>query len=307
MTVQDVKELRERTGAGMMDCKAALEENNGDMEKAIEWLREKGAAKAAKKAGRIAAEGLIGIAIEGSNASIVEINTETDFVAKNPDFCAYVQDVADEALKATSSDLDGFMAQKWQGSEKSVSDVLTEQVATIGEKITIRRLEKVDAANGMAVSYLHNGGKIGVIVNVETTDTSDAAKEVAKNVAMQVAAINPMYLSKDDVDADYVAKEKEIIVAQIKEDPKMSSKPQNIIDNMVEGKIAKQLKEVCLLEQTYVKNPDLTVAKYVEEEAKKLGTSLTIKGFVRYEAGEGIEKRVENFAEEVAKQIGGDK
>ena len=302
MTVQDVKELRERTGAGMMDCKAALEET-GDMEKAIEWLRERGAAKAAKKAGRIAAEGLIGISIDGSNASIVEINSETDFVAKNPDFRAYVQDVANEALKANSNDLDAFMNQNWKDSEKSVSDALTEQVATIGEKITIRRLEKVNASNGMAVSYLHNGGKIGVIVNVETDNNSDAVKEIAQNVAMQAAAMNPMYLSKDDVDADYIAKEKEIIVAQIKEDPKMSSKPQNIIDGMVEGKMSKQLKEVCLLEQQYVKDGNMSVAKYVEEEAKKLGAKIAIKGFVRYEAGEGIEKREENFAEEVAKQM----
>lgn len=302
MTVQDVKELRERTGAGMMDCKAALEET-GDMEKAIEWLRERGAAKAAKKAGRIAAEGLIGISIDGSNASIVEINSETDFVAKNPDFRAYVQDVANEALKANSNDLDAFMSQNWKDSEKSVSDALTEQVATIGEKITIRRLEKVNASNGMAVSYLHNGGKIGVIVNVETDNNSDAVKEIAQNVAMQAAAMNPMYLSKDDVDADYIAKEKEIIVAQIKEDPKMSSKPQNIIDGMVEGKMSKQLKEVCLLEQQYVKDGNMSVAKYVEEEAKKLGAKIAIKGFVRYEAGEGIEKREENFAEEVAKQM----
>ena len=302
MTVQDVKELRERTGAGMMDCKAALEET-GDMEKAIEWLRERGAAKAAKKAGRIAAEGLIGISIDGSNASIVEINSETDFVAKNPDFRAYVQDVANEALKANSNDLDAFMNQNWKDSEKSVSDALTEQVATIGEKITIRRLEKVNASNGMAVSYLHNGGKIGVIVNVETDNNSDAVKEIAQNVAMQAAAMNPMYLSKDDVDADYIAKEKEIIVAQIKEDPKMSSKPQNIIDGMVEGKMSKQLKEVCLLEQQYVKDGNMSVAKYVEEEAKKLGANISIKGFVRYEAGEGIEKRQENFAEEVAKQM----
>ena len=361
VTAQQVKELRDRTGAGMMDCKAALEET-GDMEKAIDWLKEKGVAKAAKKAGRIAAEGLIGISIEGSNASIVEINTETDFVAKNPDFQKYVQDVANEALKASSNDLDGFMNQSWQDSSKSVSDMLTEQVATIGEKITIRRLEKVDASNGMAVSYLHNGGKIGVIVKAETSDNSDAAKEVLSNIAMQVAAMNPQYVGQADISAEDINKMREETIGSALNDPASLPKPiqnelyakveaeklisdedlailaekkndkylynflsegaiakiaelavagkaefseNNIFKGLVDGRMKKQLQEISLLDQVYVKAEDgkQTVAKYVEEQAKKLGTDMKVVSFVRFEAGEGIEKREENFAEEVAKQM----
>ncbi|MCQ2978430.1 MAG: translation elongation factor Ts [Clostridia bacterium] len=362
VTAQEVKELRDRTGAGMMDCKAALEETQGDMEKAIDWLREKGVAKAAKKAGRVAAEGLIGISINGNNASIVEINTETDFVAKNPDFQKYVQDVANEALKASSNDLDGFMNQNWQDSSKSVSDVLTEQVATIGEKITIRRIEKVDASNGLAVSYLHNGGKIGVIVNAETSDNSDAAKEALSNIAMQVAAMNPKYVGQQDIPQEEMSKMREITIESALNDPASLPKPiQNelyakveaeklfsdedlailaekkndkylynflseeaiaklaelavagkadIVENkiftgLVDGRMKKQLQEVSLLDQVYVKAEDgkQTVGNYVEQEAKKLGTNMKVVSFVRYEAGEGIEKRQEDFAEEVAKQM----
>ncbi len=305
MSMADIKELRERTGAGMMDCKTALDESNGDIEKAIEWLREKGAAKAAKKAGRIAAEGLIGITLEGNSASLVEVNTETDFVAINVDFQKYVQEVSDEILKSGATDVEGFLADKWQGSEKTVEEILTEKIATIGEKITIRRFAKMNASNGTVVSYMHNGGKIGVIVEVESDNVTEEIKTAAKNVAMQIAAINPLYLTRDMVSEEYIAKEKEIIIAQIKEEEANKNKPDNIIEKMVEGKITKQLKEVCLFEQAYVKDPDLTVAKYVESVAKQTGSTFTIKQFVRYEAGEGIEKKVENFAEEVAKQING--
>jgi len=303
MSMQFIKELRERTGAGMIDCKNALAQSDNDIEKAIEWLREKGITKAAKKSGRVAAEGLIGISVDGNSSAIVEINTETDFVAKNVDFQAYVKDVANQVLKSDASDVETLLSQNWQDTSKTVADVLTEKIATIGENITIRRFEKMDS-NGVTVSYLHNGGKIGVVVNLETDSKDESLKEVAKNIAMHVAAINPIYLSKDQVSADYIAREREIAESQIKEDPKMSSKPENIIKNMVEGKINKQLKEVCLLEQAYVKDSSLTVAKYVEQEAKRVNANVKVKSFVRYEAGEGIEKKNESFAEEVAKQLG---
>ncbi len=303
VSASDIKELRERTGAGMTDCKTALEESSGDMEKAIEWLRERGAAKAAKKSGRIAAEGLIGISINGATASIVEVNSETDFVAKNADFVTYVQDIANEALKTSAKDLEGFLKSNWQESSKTVEDTVNEKVATIGEKISIRRFEKLDASNGVISSYAHNGGKIGVVVSAENVKETVEVKEILRNVAMQVAAISPLFVSKEDVPNSYIEKEKEIILATMKEDESNKGKPEDILKKMVEGKLTKQLKEVCLLEQSYIKDPDKTVSKYLEEASKASGEKIGIKSFVRYEAGEGIEKKQEDFAEEVAKQM----
>ncbi len=300
ITAAMVKELRERTGAGMMDCKSVLSETNGDIEKAIEVLREKGLAKAAKKAGRIAAEGLVkeAVSADSKTAALVEINSETDFVAKNDQFIAFVNEVAQLILENDVNDVETLKTLPWKSdSSKTVADVLTEKIATIGENLSIRRLAKM-TTEGTLVAYTHGGGKIVTLVDVAAE--GDKAKEVGRNVAMQVAAVNPEYVSMGQVSDAAKEKEKEILMTQaINENP---GKPENIIEKMVIGRLNKQLKEICLLEQEYVKDPDLTVAKYV---ASELGSSDVIKSFVRFETGEGIEKKEENFAEEVAKQIQG--
>lgn len=300
ITAAMVKELRERTGAGMMDCKSVLNETNGDMEKAIEVLREKGLAKAAKKAGRVAAEGLVkeAVSADGKKAALVEINSETDFVAKNEQFITFVNEVAQLVLANEVADVEALKALSWASdASKTVGDVLTEKIATIGENLTIRRLAKM-TTEGTLVAYTHGGGKIVTVVEIAAE--GDKAKEVGRNVAMQVAAVNPEYVSMSEVSQEKQDKEKEILMAQaLNENP---GKPANIIEKMVIGRLSKQLKEICLLEQEYVKDPDLTVAKYV---AAELGSSEVIKSFVRFETGEGIEKKEENFAEEVAKQIQG--
>ena len=307
VTAAMVKELREMTGAGMMDCKKALAATDGDMDKAVEFLREKGLAGAAKKAGRIAAEGIVDTAIteDGKKAVVVEVNAETDFVAKNAKFQAYVADVAAQALTTSAKDMDEFFAEKWAKDETlTVKEALSSQISIIGENMNIRRFEQVEEQNGFVASYIHAGGKIGVLVDVETDVVNDAIKEMAKNVAMQAAALKPLYTNDSEVDADYIAKEKEILtVAAKNEKPDANDK---IISGMVMGRIKKELKEICLLDQVYVKAEDgkQSVAQYVAQVAKENGAKITVKKFVRFETGEGIEKKEENFAEEVAKQMG---
>ena len=308
ITAAMVKELREMTGAGMMDCEKALGETNGDMDAAVEFLRKNGQAKAEKKASRIAAEGLCRVVTDGDQkAAIVEVNSETDFVAKNEDFQAYVEAVAQQALTSDAADLDAFLAEKWNLDEsKTVKDALTDKIAVIGENLTIRRFAKVTAENGFVVSYVHAGGRIGVIVEAECEKVCDEAKEACTNLAMQIAAMNPKYISDADVDADYLAHEREILMAQIMNDPKESQKPEKVIEGMIKGRLNKELKEICLLDQVYVKAEDgkQSVAKYLDQVSKEIGATLSIKKFVRFETGEGLEKKEENFAEEVAKQMG---
>ena len=310
VTAAMVKELREMTGAGMMDCKKALTATDGDMDKAIEFLREKGLAGAQKKAGRIAAEGIVDtlVAEDGKSAVIVEVNAETDFVAKNEKFRDYVKDVAKQALTTSAADMDAFFAEPWIGdSSLTVKEQLSSMISIIGENMNIRRFKQVKEENGVIVSYIHAGGKIGVLVDVVSDVVNDEVKEMAKNVAMQVAALKPLYTNSAEVDADYIAKEKEILLAQIKNDPKEAQKPEKVIQGMIQGRINKELKEIVLLDQTYVKAEDgkQSVGKYVEEVAKKNGAKITVKSFVRFETGEGMEHKSENFAEEVAKQMQG--
>ena len=307
VTAAMVKELREMTGAGMMDCKKALAATDGDMDKAVEFLREKGLAGAAKKAGRIAAEGIVmtKMAADEKTAVVVEVNAETDFVAKNEKFQNYVADVAEQALASDATDMDAFMAEKWAKDETlTVAEALSSQISIIGENMKIRRYEKMTAANGFVASYIHAGGKIGVLVDVETDVVNDEIREMAKNVAMQAAALKPLYTNRDEVDADYIEKEKEILtVAAKNEKPDANDK---IISGMVMGRINKELKEICLLDQVYVKAEDgkQSVSQYVAQVAKANNAKVAIKKFVRFETGEGLEKKEENFADEVAKQMG---
>ena len=291
------------TGAGMMDCKKALNETNGNMDEAIEFLRKNGQAKAEKKAGRIAAEGLVKAVVKDDKvASIVEVNSETDFVAKNADFQAYVAEVAEQAAATNAADMDAFMAEPWAAdNSKTVRDALTQKISVIGENLSIRRFEKL-VTDGCVVSYIHGGGRIGVLIEADTDVINDEIKACLKNVAMQVAAMSPKYVSRDEVAADYLEHEKEILLAQAKiENPE---KPDNIIEKMIIGRLNKELKEICLLDQVYVQDSDYTVAKYVEKVAKENGANVTVKRFVRFETGEGLEKKNEDFAAEVAAQMG---
>ena len=293
----------------MMDCKKALGETNGDMDKAVEFLREKGLATAQKKAGRIAAEGICKtlVAADEKSAVVVEVNAETDFVAKNDKFQDYVAQVAEAAMETEAATTEEFLASTWKfDAEKTVQEALSAQIAVIGENMNIRRFTKVTEENGFVASYTHMGGKIGVLVDVETDVVNDAIKEMARNVAMQIAALKPEYTNSSEVSADYIAHEKEILLAQIMNDPKESQKPEKVIQGMINGRINKELKEICLLDQTYVKAEDgkQSVAKYVAEVAKANNANVTIKGFVRFETGEGIEKKNEDFAAEVAAQMG---
>ena len=304
ITASMVKELREMTGAGMMDCKKALTETNGDMDAAVEFLRKNGQAKAEKKAGRIAAEGLVRVAMDGDNtAAIVEVNSETDFVAKNETFQQYVEAVAAQAVASDAADMDAFLAETWNAdSSKTVKDALVEKIAVIGENLNIRRFQKETQENGCIVSYIHGGGRIGVLVKAETAVVNDAVKESLTNVAMQVAALAPKYVSSDDVSEEYKEHEKSILLAQAKnENP---DKPDNIIEKMIIGRLNKELKEICLLDQVYVQDSDLTVGKYVDKVAKENGANVKVTKFVRFETGEGIEKKVDDFAAEVAAQAG---
>ena len=307
ITAAMVKELREMTGAGMMDCKKALSETDGDMDAAVEFLRKNGQAKAEKKAGRIAAEGLCNVVVDGDTAAVVEVNSETDFVAKNEEFQEFVAAVAKQALNTQAEDMDAFMAETWNAdTSMTVKDALVAKVAKIGENLNIRRFEKVVAKEGCVVSYVHGGGRIGVIVEAKTDVVNDAVKEAMTNLAMQVAALSPKYVSTEDVSEEYKAHEKEILMAQIANDPKMAGKPEKVIEGAVTGRLTKELKEVCLLEQVYVKAEDgkQTVAQYVAQVAKENNANLSVKKFVRFETGEGLEKKVDDFAAEVAAQAG---
>ncbi len=306
ITASQVKELREMTGAGMMDCKKALTNTDGDMDKAVEWLRENGLAKAAKKSGRIAAEGIVAVDVseDGKTASIVEVNSETDFVAKNEQFQAYVAEVAAQVKTTTAATVEEFLAEPWAAEAgQTVDEKLKAMIAKIGENMNIRRFDKIET-EGQVVSYIHAGGKIGVLVEADTDSSSSAVKECLKNVAMQVAALNPKYVSSDDVDEEYKEHEKHVLLEQAKNDPKNASKPENIIEKMITGRLNKELKEVCLLEQEYVKAENReSVGKYVESVAKAEGCTLKITNFVRFETGEGLEKKEEDFAAEVAAQM----
>ena len=309
VTAGMVKELREMTGAGMMDCKKALTATEGNMDAAVDWLREKGLASAQKKAGRIAAEGIVDTCLinDDHKAVVVEVNAETDFVAKNEKFQSYVADVAAQAVKTAAKDIDEFLAEKWEKDPTlTVKEALASQIAVIGENMNIRRFAQVEEENGFVASYIHAGGKIGVLVDVETDVVNDAIKEMAKNVAMQAAALKPQYTTRAEVDADYISREKEILLAQIMNDPKESQKPQKVIDGMINGRINKELKEICLMDQTYVKAEDgkQTVSAYVAQVAKENNAKVAVKNFVRFETGEGMEKKEEDFAAEVAKQMG---
>ena len=307
VTAKMVKELREMTGAGMMDCKKALNETDGDMDAAIEFLRKNGQAKAEKKASRIAAEGLCTVVVkDDTTAAVVEVNSETDFVAKNEVFQQYVKEVAAQAKVTSAANVEAFLAEPWAAEAgQTVEEKLKAMIAKIGENMNIRRFEKV-TTDGLVVSYIHAGGKIGVLVVADTDSDSDAVKECLKNVAMQIAALNPKYVSSDDVDADYKEHEKQVLLAQAKNDPKNANKPDNIIEKMVQGRLNKELKEVCLLEQEYVKAENKeSVAQYVANVAKANGCKLAIKKFVRFETGEGLEKKNEDFAAEVAAQMAG--
>lgn len=301
-TAQDVKKLREMTNCGMMDCKKALTETDGDMDKAVEFLREKGLATAAKKAGRIAAEGIVKSYISGNVGVLVEVNSETDFVAKNVDFQNFVQAVAEVIAAQNPADVDALKELKLNDTQ-TVGEALTEKIATIGENMNIRRFVRIESSGAMT-DYIHAAGKIGVLIDAEAPNT-DEVQECLRNVAMQIAALNPKYLSDADVSEEYKEHEKQILIAQLKNDPKNASKPDNIIEKMIFGRLNKELKEICLLGQEYVKAEHKeTVAQYLDAVSKKIGSTITLKSFVRFETGEGLEKKEENFADEVAKMMG---
>lgn len=300
ITAKSVKELRDKTGAGMMDCKKALTETNGDVEKAIEVLREKGLAAAAKKAGRTAAEGIVKtfVSEDGKNASIVEVNCETDFVAANEEFVSFAEKVAELAANSSATTVEELLNEKL--GDATVQETLTALVAKLGENMTVRRFEKLSVENGAIESYIHGGGRIGVLVEVSTEGDSNVAKEVAKEVCMQVAAANPLFLNRESVDQEAIEKEKEIYRVQALNE----GKPENIVEKMVMGRIQKYFKEVCLVDQVWVKDGDKTITKLLEEKSKEAGSPISITRFVRYERGEGIEVEKVDFAAEVAAQMG---
>ena len=305
ITASMVKELREMTGVGMLDCKKALAETDGDMEKAVEYLREKGLAASEKKAGRIASEGvcLSYLSEDKSVGVVVEVNSETDFVAKNPVFREYVLQVAEHIASSQAADVDALLSEAWKfDTSMTVAEALSSKVAVIGENLKIKRFEKYtkDGA-GTIVSYIHGGGRIGVMIEIACDNVTEAVEEMGKNIAMQIAALNPQFIAVDDVPAEFIAKEKEILTQQAMNDEKNAKKPANIIEKMIEGRLNKEMKEICLIEQPYVKDGDLSVKKYIETVAKEVGAPITIKRMVRFETGEGLEKKEENFAEEVAK------
>ncbi len=298
-TAKDVKELREKTGAGMMDCKKALVENNGDLEASIDFLRQKGLAAAAKKATRIAAEGLVGGAVEGNVGAVVEINCETDFVAKNDDFKNFVSEVVNALLTSTAKDIEAFKAEKLGSS--TVTERIQELTLKIGEKIDIRRFEKRSlSGDGMMGSYVH-GGKIGVLVEV-VTENADVTKnadfqELVNDLCLHVAAADPKFMDASQIDEDYKAREAKVYEAQLKD----QGKPENMIPNIIKGKLNKLASEICLMDQKFVKNPDLSISKLIKEVEGKVGSKISIKGFSKVNLGEGLEKKVDNLAEEVAK------
>ena len=298
-TAKDVQALREKTGCGMMDCKNALKETDGNMEAAVDYLREKGLASQAKKASRVAAEGQVVALVDGDVAAVIEVNSETDFVAGNDEFKDFVNLCAKAVIANNPADIDALLASSYEG--KTVAEYKEDIFLKFRENIQLRRFVRIE---GKAVSYVHAGGKIGVLVELDTDlDMSDALVAMGKNVAMQVAAMNPGYLDQASVPAEDLEKEKAILVAQMKEDPKMANKPDAVLGKIVEGKIGKFYKENCLIEQQYVIDGDLTVGKYVESVAKELGGSVKVASFVRYEKGEGIQKKEDDFASEVASMI----
>jgi len=302
ITAGMVKELRERTGAGMMDCKNALVETSGDMEKAIELLREKGLAKAAKKAGRVASQGLVKLAFspDGKKAAVIEVNSETDFVAKNEEFIEFVDVLAEKVLESEAGSMEAFMAMPYK-DEGTVQDALNSKIAKIGENMNIRRFEKLDKPGVVYVGYTHGNGKIGVVVGFETDASVDEISVMGKDVAMQVASMNPKFIDESSVDPDYIESEKRILIQQALNE----GKPENIVEKMVAGRLKKELKETCLVEQKFVKDAEISVGQYIENSAKAIGKTVKVVEMVRYEVGEGIEKKEENFAEEVAKQMQG--
>ncbi|MFT8889158.1 MAG: translation elongation factor Ts [Ethanoligenens sp.] len=298
-TAKDVKSLREQTGCGMMDCKKALENSDGDMDKAVEYLREKGLAAAAKKSGRIAAEGVVFAEVSPADKAgvVLEINAETDFVAQNNMFQEFVKQVAQTILKQKPADLDTLLTLKADGSDLTVAEVLHEKVLTIGENIKIRRFARME---GDLITYIHGGGRIGVLVQFETdVADKDGFEEFGKDIAMQIAAMNPRYLNEQTVPADVVEEEKKVLTVQAMNE----GKPQNIAEKMVNGRIRKFFKEICLVDQDFIKDSDLTVQKYTQETAKKLGGSIKITQYVRFEKGEGLEKRHDDLAAEVAGMV----
>ena len=299
-TAADVKNLREMTGVGMMDCKKALAETDGNIDKAIEYLREKGLAASAKKAGRIAAEGMAYAAVVDGIGVVVEVNAETDFVGKNEKFQEFVKGVAATVATLNPADLDALMECKYNGTELTVLQQQQEMVLVIGENIKVRRFHFF--TEGTSVPYIHAGGKIGVLVNLEVEGVD--ATECGKDVAMQIAALNPRFWDKSQVTEDVLAEEKKIMLAQMDNDPKMANKPEQVKVKIVEGKLNKFYTENCLLQQEFVKDGDYTVEKYLAKVAKELGGTITFKTAVRFEKGEGIEKKQENFAEEIAKTLG---
>ena len=300
-SAKDVKDLREMTGCGMMDRKKALTEADGDKDKAVEILREKGLATAAKKSGRIASEGIVKSYINGNVGVVVEVNSETDFVAKNAEFQEFVGDIAKTVADAAPADVEALKATSF--GEGTIGELLTEKIAKIGENMNIRRFERIETT-GVVVDYIHAAGKIGVLVEADAPADNADVNEALKNVAMQIAAMSPKYLSSADVPEDYKAHEMEILIAQAKNDPKNASKPDNILEKMVQGRLNKELKEVCLLEQLYVKAENKeSVAQYLDAVGKKVGAPVVLKSFVRFETGEGLEKKEDDFAAEVASMV----
>ena len=302
-TAADVKNLREMTGVGMMDCKKALTATDGDMDKAVEWLREKGMAASAKKAGRIAAEGMAYAAVIDGVGVVVEVNAETDFVGKNEKFVDFVKGVAATVAKEAPVDLDALMECKYDGTDMTVTQQQQEMVLVIGENIKVRRF--VRYAEGISVPYVHAGGKIGVLVNLESDLPAEKVEEIGKDVAMQIAALNPRFWDKSQVGQDVLDEEKKIMMVQMENDPKMASKPEAVREKIVLGKLNKFYSENCLLQQEFVKDNSMTVEKYIESSAKALGGKVTFKDAVRFEKGEGIEKKQENFAAEIASMVKG--
>jgi elongation factor Ts len=303
-TAIDVKNLREQTGVGMMDCKKALTECDGDFDKAIEWLREKGLAAAKKKAGRIAAEGMAYASVKNGIGIVVEVNAETDFVAKNDLFVDFVKGVADVVAEKNPADLAALLAEKFPGADLTVEQTQQEKVLVIGENITVRRFARYDS--GVSIPYVHMGGRIGVIINMTLEGAaagSAAAEELGKDLAMQTAAMNPSYLDKSAVPAEVVEKEKEILLAQINEDPKNASKPDNIKEKMILGRVSKYYEDNCLLQQAFVKGDKISVEQHIKEIEKATGGKITINAFTRFEKGAGIEKKQENFADEIASLV----
>lgn len=299
ITAKDVQTLREKTGCGMMDCKKALTECNGDMEEAVKFLREKGLAKAEKKASRVAAEGLVDVYTENGITGIIEINTETDFVAKNDTFRKFVRDCAITVVKKNPADVASLLAETLIGTDTTVEEALKEKIYTIGENMTIRRFLRIE---GKTATYIHGEGKIGTVVIIDTDVKNDSAiDELGKNICMQITALNPEYLAKEDVPQSVIDNEKEILVAQIKQDEKLANKPDAVIEKMVAGKVSKYFDLNCLLMQEYVKDSSMTVAQYIDATAKTLGGKIAVKKFVRYEKGEGLQKKEDDFAAEVAK------